>query len=252
MGRVETKVVLVTGGANGVGKDDVLMLAHEGAHVVITDLDVEAGQALDKELGGAAIFVKHDISREEDWSHAMAQTMSKFGRLDAVVNNAAIFPRSTIEEATLEQWRTIMRINADGYFLGCQAAVKAMKGNTTPSSIVNMSSMASLIGMADFCAYGASKGAVNALTRSVAVHCRSKGYRIRCNSIAPDGIMTPNVLKMIGDVDPAYLGYEANPATRLSAPRDIASTVLFLVSDESRMINGIELRVDNGLMISAA
>ena len=252
MGRVEGKVVIVTGGANGVGREDVLLLAKEGAKVVITDLDSDAGVALQQQLGEQALFIKHDISSEQDWSHVMAQTQSRFGRLDGLVNNAAIFPRGTIEDTSLQQWQTILRINSDGYFLGCKFAVLAMKGNTSPGSIVNMSSMASLIGMPDFCAYGASKGAVNALTRSVAIHCRQQKYRIRCNSVEPDGIMTPNVLKMIGDVNPAFLGYEANPATRLSAPADIASTVLFLISDESRMINGIELRVDNGLMVSAS
>lgn len=251
MGRVSGKVVIVTGGANGVGRSDVLLLAREGARVVITDLDTDAGTALATELGDAGLFVRHDIASQADWDAVMLATQKRFGRLDALVNNAAIFPRGTIEDTTLAQWQQIQRINGEGYFLGCQAAVKAMKDNTTASSIVNMSSMASLIGMPDFCAYGASKGAVNALTRSVAVHCRQQKYRIRCNSVEPDGIMTPNVLKMIGNVDPAYLGYEANPATRLSSPEDIAAVVLFLVSDESRMINGIELRVDNGLMMAA-
>src|SRR5713226_3146212 len=177
MGRVQGKVVIVTGGASGVGKEDALLLAREGARVVITDVNQEAGRAVAKDIGDSAIFVHHDISSEDDWKAAMSATQQRFGRLDALVNNAGILVLGSIEDATLEQWQKVHRINADGYFLGCKYGVAAMKHNG--GSIVNMSSVAAISGFPFVCAYSASKGSVAALTRSVAVHCRNCRYRIR-------------------------------------------------------------------------
>lgn len=243
MGRVQGKVVIVTGGASGIGKQDALLLAGEGARVVITDFNEDGGHSLAKEIGEAAIFVRHDISREDDWRVVIDATQRRFGRLDGLVNNAGILVMGSIEDATLEQWQKVHRVNADGYFLGCKYGVAAMKASGG-GSIVNMSSVASE-GLPFAVSYSGSKGSVAALTHSVAVHCRSCGYRIRCNSIHPDGVLTPMTLPLLGNPDPAKAGYDADAASRFCDPKDVANLVLFLISDESRFISGAQLRITN-------
>ncbi|WP_271105209.1 SDR family oxidoreductase [Pseudomonas tohonis] len=248
--RVQDKVVLITGAASGVGKADALLLAAEGAHVVLADIDQEAGAALAAEIGGTAAFLELDIGEERHWQRAMEQTLAIHGRLDVLVNNAAICPVGTLEDASLAQWRQVMRVNADGYFLGCKYGVAAMKRNANGGSIIMMSSVAALGGLPLMCAYTGSKGAVTALTRNVAMHCKTSGYRIRCNSIHPDGVWTPMTQALVGDLDPAALGIGSDPMARMCRPEDVAELVLFLASDESRFINGAELRIDNAQTIS--
>ncbi|MFC3106531.1 glucose 1-dehydrogenase [Undibacterium arcticum] len=248
MGRVDGKVVLITGAASGVGKEDALLLAREGARVVLTDVNEEGVRAVAAEIGDAALGLRLDISNEDDWKKTMAATQERFGRLDVLVNNAAILALGSIEDTTLELWQKIQRINADGYFLGSKYAVAAMKDHG--GSIINMSSLAALHGMAQFCAYSASKGAVAAMTRSVAAHCKQRGYKIRCNSIHPDGILTPMVMNLMANADPAVTAAQGqgDPMARMCHPQDVANLVLFLASDESRFINGSELRIDNGYL----
>lgn len=176
--RVRNKVALVTGGASGVGRATVRMLAAEGAKVVITDIDQVAGEALARELGGEACFMHHDAASEADWDRVMASVIERHGRLDILVNNAGILIKGSIEEATLEQWQRLMRINADSVFLGCRAGVAAMKASGG-GAIINMSSIAGIAGKDDYAAYCGSKGAIAALTRAVAADCRRKKYRIR-------------------------------------------------------------------------
>jgi 3(or 17)beta-hydroxysteroid dehydrogenase len=246
MGRVEGKVVLITGAASGVGKENALLLAREGARVVLTDVNIDGLQAVAAEIGSAATALRHDIASEDDWKNALSTVQEKFDRLDVLINNAAILAMGTIEDTSLEAWQKIQRINADGYFLGCKYGVLAMKEHG--GTIINMASLAALSGMGHFCAYSASKGSVTALTRSVAAHCKQRGYKIRCNSIHPDGILTPMVANLMAGVDPAAATEVAtgDPMARMCLPQDIANLVLFLASDESRFINGSELRIDNG------
>lgn len=244
MGRVEGKVVLITGAASGVGKENALLLAREGARVVLSDVNIEGVQAVAAEIGNSALALRHDIASEDDWKKTLSATLEKFGRLDVLVNNAAILAMGTIEDTSLEAWQKIQRINADGYFLGCKYGVSAMKDHG--GTIINMASLAALSGMGHFCAYSASKGSVTALTRSVAAHCKQHGYKIRCNSIHPDGILTPMVANLMADVDPAAMIAKGDAMARMCLPQDIANLVLFLASDESRFINGAELRIDNG------
>lgn len=249
MGRVSGKVAIITGAASGVGKEDAILLAREGAKVVLTDVNVEAGEALARQIGEDALFLRHDIASEDDWKAVFAKTTEAFGGVDVLVNNAAILAYGTIETTTLELWQKIMRINADGYFLGCHYAVEAMKQRPS-GSIINMSSISGIGGVSSFCAYSASKAAVAGLTRTVAAHCRAQLYKIRCNSIHPDGIATPMVLKLHADksAPPAYVR-EKDPRqlqARFCQPGEIANLVLFLASDESRFITGAEMRIDNG------
>lgn len=254
MGRVSGKVAIITGAASGVGKEDALLLAREGAQVVLTDVNEEAGRAVAKEIGESALFIRHDISSEADWQAVIAGTEAKFGGIDILVNNAAILAYGTIETTTLELWQKIQKINSDGYFLGCHYGLEAMKKRPN-GSIVNMSSMAGIGGQSSFCAYSASKAAVAGLTRSVAAHCRAQLYKIRCNSIHPDGIATPMVFNLHKDksAPPAFVR-EKDPKqlqARFAQPQDIANLVLFLASDESKFINGAEMRIDNGYLMWA-
>jgi 3(or 17)beta-hydroxysteroid dehydrogenase len=247
--RVRNKVALVTGGASGVGRAAVRMLAAEGAKVVITDIDQVAGEALARELGGEACFMHHDAASEADWDRVMASVIERHGRLDILVNNAGILIKGSIEEATLEQWQRLMRINADSVFLGCRAGVAAMKASGG-GAIINMSSIAGIAGKDDYAAYCGSKGAIAALTRAVAADCRRKKYRIRCNSIHPDGVMTPmTAASYPAGVDPARFTIDADPMNRACQPEDVAAAIVFLATDEARAINGIELRVDSGQFV---
>ena len=254
MGRVSGKVAIVTGGASGVGKDDAILLVKEGAKVVLTDLNEKDGNAVAAQIGENALFVKHDISSEDGWKEVIARTEEKFGGVDILVNNAAILIGGTIEDTTLENWQKIQRVNSDGYFLGCKYGYAAMK-KRGGGSIVNMSSMAGIGGVSSFCAYSASKGAVAALTRSIAAYSRFHQIPIRCNSIHPDGIKTPMVFNLPRDPKKPPTVREGNDAKRLMArfcePTDIANLVLFLASDESRFINGSEYRIDNGYLMWA-
>ena len=249
MNRMQGKVVVVTGGAGGLGREDALLLAREGAKVVITDVNDAAGQEMAAEIGDAAIFLRHDIALESDWKRVVETTVEHFGRLDVLVNNAAILQVGSIEDTTLEMWQKVQRINSDGYFLGCKHAVQQMKLDGG-GSIVNMSSLAGIGGVSGFCAYSASKGAVTALTRSVAAHCKARNYNIRCNSVHPDGIKTPMFFSVAGQVDPKALNVAADPMSRMCDPIDVANVVLFLAADESRFVNGAEIRVDNGYLMS--
>ncbi|EJM39648.1 dehydrogenase of unknown specificity, short-chain alcohol dehydrogenase [Pseudomonas sp. GM33] len=249
MQRVEGKVCIITGAASGIGREDALLLAREGAKVVLTDLNEEAGRQAAAEIGANALFIRHDIASESDWQHVVKTTVERFGRLDVLVNNAAILALGSIEDTTLELWQKVQKINGDGYFLGCKYAIQAMK-ESGGGSIINMSSVAALGAMPMFCAYSASKGAVAAMTRSIALHCKQQGYRIRCNSVHPDGVNTPMTQALAGGQPIPQEALDQDPMNRMAAPRDIANVVLFLATDESRFVNGAEIRVDNAQLIS--
>lgn len=258
MGRVQDKVAIVTGGASGVGKADCELLAREGAKVIVADIDEKNGQAVAKGItdkGGTAIFVKHDIASEPSWEAVIRLAKETFGGLDILVNNAAILIYGNIEDTDLATWQKIQRVNSDGYFLGCHHGLAAMK-RRGGGSIVNMSSMAGIGGVGSFCAYSASKGAVAAMTRSIAAHCRMNLYKIRCNSIHPDGIATPMVTGLHasmpkGKQSAVRMMDAKQMQARFAQPEDIANLVLFLASDESRFINGSEYRIDNGYLMWA-
>jgi len=247
MGRVDGKVALVTGGSSGIGLATAGLLADEGAKVVLTDLhEPRAGDA----VVPSARFDKLDVTRESDWIAVTDAVVSEFGRLDILVNSAGVSLLKDIETTALDEWRRLMAINLDGTFLGCKHAVRLMK-ECGGGSIVNMSSVAGLIGAANLAAYSASKGGVRLLTKSVALHCARKGYNIRCNSVHPSFVETPMLQSMIAAArDPRKL--EANyasaaPLGRLAKPIEIARTILFLASDESAFTTGAELVVDGGL-----
>lgn len=245
--RLQGKVALVTGGASGMGEQSVRLFVAEGAQVLLSDLNVEAGQRLADELGAAVSFVEQDVSDAQGWQALGAHIEARHGRLDVLVNSAGILKPGSIEDCTLEDWQRLLRVNADSVFLGCQTAVALMKRGGG-GSIINLASITSMAGKPDYLAYSASKGAIAALTRSVAAFGRA--HRIRCNSVHPDGVLTPMTRAVYpADVDPERLTIDADPMNRACRPQDVANAIVFLASDEARAINGIELRIDSGQFV---
>ena len=250
MNRVAGKVALITGGASGLGYADAELLLAEGAEVIITDVAEEAGLKAAQALGDKAHFIKHDVSSEEEWKSVIAEIEKKFGRLDILVNNAGVVILASPEETTLEQFRFANSIMTEGVFLGCKYAIPLMKKDGG-GSIINMSSTASHIGFPVFFAYSAAKGAVRSMTKSIAVHCQTEGYGIRCNSVHPGSIETPMVQFATGreGETPIDIPKGALPLESSGAPQDVANLVLYLASDESRFMTGSEIMLDNGLII---
>jgi 3(or 17)beta-hydroxysteroid dehydrogenase len=248
MDRVKDKVIVITGAASGLGLADSRVLAREGAQVVMTDIDAESGQALAGEIG--AHFITQDVSEEASWQHVMSEVESRLGRLDGLVNNAGIAPIANIEDTTTDVWRRVMGIHLDATFWGCQSAIALMK-KSGGGSIVNMSSTAALIGLSPYLAYSAAKGGIRAMTKSIAIHCRSEGLGIRCNSVHPGSISTPMVHKALKSLMGTDLMTEEDPektrvALGIGEPEDVANMVLYLLSDESKHVTGAEMVIDNG------
>jgi 3(or 17)beta-hydroxysteroid dehydrogenase len=243
MGRIADKVALITGGASGIGFATAQLFADEGAKVVLTDLDAPR-------FAPAAATHKLDVANEADWIAVTDATVRVFGRLDIVVNSAGVSLLKDIEATTLDEWRSLMAVNLDGTFLGCKHAVRVMKDHGG-GSIVNMSSVAGIIGTSHLAAYGASKGGVRLLTKSVALHCARKNYQIRCNSVHPSFADTPMLHGMVNAArNPEKLATSfaaAAPLGRIAQPIEIARTILFLASDESSFTTGAEFVVDGGL-----
>lgn len=252
MDRVRGKVAIVTGGALGLGEATAALLAREGARVVVTDVKEDEGRQVAERIGkdgGEAVFLKHDVSREDDWKRVMDETTSSFGRLDIMVNNAGVALGKDVEHTTFDEWRWLMSINLDGVFLGTRFAITAMKPNRS-GSIVNMSSIEGLIGDPNLAAYNASKGGVRLFTKSAALYCAKAGYNIRVNSVHPGYIVTPMVesyAQASGDAAAAQRALIAlHPIGHLGEPNDIAYGVLYLASDESKFVTGSELVIDGG------
>ncbi|PTE07100.1 glucose 1-dehydrogenase [Mesorhizobium helmanticense] len=254
MNRVAGKVALVTGAGMGLGRAAALLLAAEGAKVVVTDIDEDAARQsaeLIGQAGGESLHHHHDVSRSEAWPAVMAAVEQKFGRLDVLINNAGIAIARNIEDTSLEEWRRTMAVNLDGVFFGCQQGIRLMK-TSGGGSIINLSSIDGIIGEADLAAYCASKGGVRTLTKAVAVHCAEKRYGIRCNSIHPGYIWTPqteNYLRDLGTLEQEKARALArHPIGFLGEPDDIAYMVLYLASDESKFVTGSEMVVDGGYL----
>ncbi len=252
MGRVAGKVAIVTGAASGLGEADARLLAAEGASVVLTDINEEAGRAIAQEID--AEFVLQDVAEEAGWPALVDQVESRYGGLDILVNNAGIAVIADVVHTTTEIWRHTLGVHLDGTFFGCRAALPAMK-RRGGGSIINMSSTAALVGISPYFAYSAAKGGIRSLTKSIAVYCRERKNGIRCNSVHPGSIDTPMVQEALAGLRNVKIEEErdrdaARIALGLGEPNDVAYAVLFLASDESKHITGAEWVIDNADTVS--
>ena len=242
MGRLDGKVAIITGGARGQGEAEVRLFVAEGAKVVISDVLVDAGRALADELGEAAVFLRHDVSREEDWEAAINTATERFGGLDVLVNNAGILFNATIAKHTLADFERVVAVNQTGVFLGIRAAIAPMTARGG-GSIVNISSGAGLRATKFGFAYAATKYAVTGITAAAALELARN--RIRVNSIHPGVIDTP----MVASDDPTMNDrlVRATPMRRVGEPQEIANVALFLAGDESSYMTGAHVPVDGGI-----
>jgi 3(or 17)beta-hydroxysteroid dehydrogenase len=257
MGRLDNKTALVTGGASGLGKAIAQRLAVDGARVAISDIQCDLGHATAAENGFT--FLEQDVCEETRWTQVVRDVEERFGQLNILVNNAGILgPMDTIspENTPLAQWKQIFAVNVDGVFLGCRAAIPAMR-RAGSGSIVNISSVAGLLATPYATAYGASKAAVRQLTKSVAQYCAEQKLAIRCNSVHPGDVRTPLWERQAEEaaaargvsVEEIYAEAAANsPMGSFTLPEDVAAAVSFLASDEARHITGTKLIVDCGFV----
>jgi 3(or 17)beta-hydroxysteroid dehydrogenase len=251
MGRMRGKIALITGGASGLGKADAVTLVREGARVVITDVDEAAGRETADMLNapnpGQVLFLKHDVASEGDWQDVLGKAQQHFGGLHVLVNNAGFVQAGNVEDTSLEIFRRHTSVMLDGVFLGCKHAIPLIKASGG-GSIINVSSVAALLGFPMYIAYTAAKGAVRSMSKSVAAHCQANKYNIRCNSIHPGRIKTPLVHKTMRDQHRDEVA-EARTPWGVGEPEDVANLVLFLACDDSRFINGTEIVIDNAYTV---
>ena len=249
------KVVLISGGASGIGAASARAFVAEGAKVAISDIQDDKGRELAEQLGQSAIFTRLDVTSEESWRDAFAAAQTRFGAVTTVVNSAGISVPADIESESLEGFRRSLAINLEGTFLGCKHGVAALKGGKG-GAIVNLASTLGVRGGAIFPSYCASKGGVRQLTRSVALHCAAQGYDIRVNAVLPGAIHTEMVEGYVTAGEAAGATREevvsnfaqAHPLKRLGRPGEAAAAILFLASDAAAFVTGIDLPVDGGFL----
>ncbi|TVQ36734.1 MAG: SDR family oxidoreductase [Geminicoccaceae bacterium] len=259
-GRLAGKVALVTGAARGIGEAIVRAFKAEGASVVATDLHRDGVQHLAQSLAPRVRAAGLDVREPSDWSEAMAELLATEGRLDVLVNNAGIsgFEDGIVahdpEHASLEDWHAVLRTNLDGVFLGCRAAIRAMRPQGT-GSIINIASRSGNVGIAGAAAYAASKAAVRNHTKTVALWCAEQGLAIRCNSIHPAAVLTPMWEPLFGDgpdrAERMAAFAATTPLKRFGRPDEVAALAILLASDEATYMTGTELHLDGGLLAGA-
>ena len=246
MGRLEGKVALISGGARGQGEAEARLFANEGARVVFGDILDTEGEKVEAEInetGGEAKYIHLDVTSESEWNAAVKESVNSYGKLDILVNNAGISIGKNVEETTLEEWDLVQDVNSKGVFLGTKAAIPAMRASGG-GSIVNISSIAGLVGIAS-APYVASKGAVRLLTKSTAVQYGPEN--IRCNSVHPGFIETEMTRGMLSNSEERAKRLAITPLGIFATSHDVALSVLFLASDESRYMTGSELVIDGGI-----
>lgn len=255
MGRLKNKTAVITGSARGIGEAIAAAFHDEGADVLVTDVDSEAGQKTAARL--CVGFRKLDVRVESDWQNVIGS----LARLDILVNNAGItgfesgFVKHDPEHASLDDWHAVHRTNLDGVFLGCKYAIQAMRPAGS-GSIINISSRSGLVGIPAASAYASSKAAVRNHTKTVALYCAEQGLNIRCNSIHPAAILTPLWEPMLGDGPDREERMAAfvkdTPMKRFGQPEEVAAIAVLLASDEASYMTGAELTIDGGILAGSA
>ena len=253
MGRVQGKMAFVTGGAQGLGEAIGKMLAKEGAKVTLTDVNGAGAEKVAAEINaahgaGTAFAFQHDVTDEARWQEVLAAAHEAMGGLNVLVNNAGIGSLGSVEDENYDMFKKVQTVDVDSIFLGCKYAIPLMRAHGL-GSIINISSIAGIIASANYVSYNTAKAAVRHISKSIALHC-AKGGQIRCNSVHPVFINTPildRTKEMFGEEEAlAKLGRQI-PLGKVGEPDDIAYAVLYLASDESKLVTGIELKVDGGI-----
>ena len=254
MGRVSGKMAFITGGAQGLGEATAHMLAKEGAKVTVTDVNgagaTKVAAAINAKYGaGTAFAYTHDVTSPDQWQDVLRRAHDAMGGLNVLVNNAGIGSLGSVEDESYEMFRKVQAVDVDSIFLGCKYAIPLMRAHGL-GSIVNISSIAGIVASGNYVSYNTAKAAVRHLSKSVALHCAKTGGQIRSNSVHPVFINTPildSVKQAFGEeAGLAKLGRQI-PLGKVGEPDDIAYAVLYLASDESKLITGAELKVDGGI-----
>jgi NAD(P)-dependent dehydrogenase (short-subunit alcohol dehydrogenase family) len=261
MMRVQNKIALVTGAARGIGQSIAELLAEEGATVIVTDINDAVGHAVAREIGGDAEYRRLDVALESEWDSAFSYIQTKFGALDILINNAGITglletsgPHDP-ENLDMESWHKVHDVNLHGAVLGCKYGIRNMK-SSNGASIINVSSRSGIVGIPQAAAYASSKAALRNHTKSVALYCAEKNYPIRCNSLHPAAIETPMWDAMLGEgaqKSESIKNIAAEiPLRRMGEAKDVAYAALYLASEESKYLTGIELNIDGGILAGSA
>ena len=242
-GDLEGKVALITGAARGMGAEEARLFVAQGARVVLGDVLDEEGAKTAAEIGEAAVYQRLDVTSESDWQAAIERAESTFGRLDVLVNNAGILRFGPLEQTSLSDYELVVRVNQVGPFLGMKTAAPALR-RAGGGSIVNISSLAGMVGVAGAVAYTSSKYAVRGMTKVAALELGRDGIRV--NSVHPGGVETPMTRPLGEDRDPDEVVEYTTPIPRIGRPDEIAQLVLFLASDKSSYCTGSEFVIDGG------
>lgn len=255
MKRMDKKTCVVTGAGRGIGAAIATAFAREGGTVIVTDKDLALAESVAEQIGGQARRL--EVSNEADWNVLAAE----FPEIDVLVNNAGVtgFEDGPVahdpENAALETWRAVHRVNLDGTFLGCRYAIAAMRPKGA-GSIINISSRSGLVGIPAAAAYASSKAAIRNHTKSVALYCAEQGLNIRCNSVHPAAILTPMWEPMLGTgpdrADRTRAFVADTPLQRFGTVDEVAAICLLLGSDEAAYMTGAEVNVDGGLLAGSA
>lgn len=249
MARLAGKTALVTGGASGIGRAIALAFTREGARVAISDIDNDGAARTAELCGEGAIALCQDVTDEARWGEVVAEVCARLGGLDILVNNAGIGLVGTIESTDAASWRRVHAVDLDSVYLGCRAALPALRASGS-GSIVNISSIAGIVADGHLAAYCSAKAAVRHLTKSVALHCAHSGGKVRCNSLHPAFIDTPMLDQTVPGMPPDLLRAglaKNNPSGRVGDVEDVAFAAIYLASDEAKFVTGAELAIDGGL-----
>ena len=252
--RLQDKVTIITGGASGMGRVAARMFAAEGAYVVVADVTAPAAQSVVDEIkasGGQAIAVVADVSKEAEAKRMVDETVAAIGRVDVLYNNAGIMPEAdhSVIDTSVEDWDRVMAVNVRGVFLGCKYAIPRMLEQGS-GSVINISSFVAILGCSNpQDAYTASKGAVLALTKSLAVQFAPKG--VRTNAICPGPVETPLLMDwLVKDEEAKRIRLARNPTGRFGKPEEIVNVAIYLASDESKWTNGASFVIDGGITVN--
>ena len=251
MGRMDGKVALITGGAEGIGAAIGKLIVADGGSVMLADVQLAKAQATAAALGERAAAVELDVRDLAQWERAVAATLERFGKLNVLCNVAGISEPGNVVDVSLDSWQRTIDINLNGTFNGCRAALPAMESNGEKGAIVNIGSMLALRPGAIFASYSASKAGVTALTKTIALDCAARGVPIRANVVHPGAIRTPMYERYQNagpatpeEIETAFAA--THPMNRIGEPAEVARAVVFLASDDASFTTGVDLTVDGG------